>query len=132
MQVFLLIFLFLVFSAKVYAAPIPENMAVKVIVSEAANQGLKGMICVAEVIRKRGSIKGFSGYRRHGWANEPKSIWDLAKRAWEQSKFTNYTKGADHFMSVHTSGIPSWLRYCVKTYEYKDHIFFKEIFHKGG
>ena len=125
-----LIFLFLVLSAKVYAASIPEDMAVKVIVSEASDQGLKGMLCVAEVIRNRGSIKGFYGYRRYGWANELKSVWDLAKRAWEQSKYTNYTKGADHFMSVCISNIPSWLRYCVKTYEYKDHIFFKEIYHR--
>jgi len=109
-----LLFLFLVLSAKVYAAPISGNMAVKIIVSEASDQGLKG----------------FYGYRRYGWANEPKSIWDLAKIAWAKSKYTNYTRGADHFMSVHTSSIPSWIRYCVKTYAYKDHIFFKEIYHR--
>lgn len=124
------IFFFLFFPVSIYAREIPEDIAVKIILSEASNQGLKGMVCVGEVIRHRGSIKGFYGYRRYGWARESKSVWETAKKAWEESQYTNYTKGADHFLSVHVSGIPEWLRYSVKTYEYKDHIFYKEVYHK--
>ena len=46
-----------------YAQEIPPDLAVKIIVSEAANQDFKGMVCVAEVLRHRGSTKGFYGYR---------------------------------------------------------------------
>ena len=118
---------FLTFISSVQAERIPDKIAVKIIVSEGADQGLKGMICIAEVLRLRGSIKGFYGYKSKSMKKEPKSVWELAAKAWEQSRHTNYTKGADHFENIKSFGLPWWAKYCVKTYEYKDHVFYKEV-----
>jgi hypothetical protein len=114
------------FAFKTENGKITDDVAVKIIVSEAADQGLKGMICVGEVIRHRNSTAGFYGYKSNRIIDQPKAIWIMAKRAWELSAHTNYTQGADHFENVRRFGEPSWARYCVKTYEYKDHIFYKE------
>ena len=95
--------------------------------SEAADQGLKGMICVGEVLRHRASIKGFYGYASNRMKHQPKSVWDMASKAWELSARTDYTKGADHFENIHRFGRPWWAKYCIKTFEYKDHVFYKEI-----
>lgn len=99
----------------------------RVIVSEAADQGLMGMICVAEVLRKRGSTKGFYGSKSNRLDRQPPFIWKLAAKAWELSAHTNYTKGADHFENVRKFGRPRWARDCIETFEYKDHVFYKEI-----
>jgi hypothetical protein len=122
---FLIPFLFI---SKVYAHEIPKDIAVRIIVSEAADQGLRGMICVGEVIRHRGSIKGFYAYRSDRIDHQPKSVWNMAAKAWDLSAGTNYTNGADHFENVHRFGQPRWARDCVETYEYKDHVFYREIY----
>ncbi len=106
---------------------IAKNVAVRIIVSEAADQGLKGMICVGEVIRHTNNVKGFYGYKFNRMLDQPKAIWEMAAKAWELSEHTNYTRGANHFENVRRFGEPWWAKYCVKTYEYKDHVFYKEI-----
>ncbi len=121
---FIILFLFI---SNAYAQAVPQDVAVRIIVGEAADQGLKGMICVGEVLRHRASIKGFYGYQSNRMRHEPKSVWDMADKAWKISASTNYTKGADHFENIHRFGLPWWAQYCVKTYAYKDHTFYKEI-----
>jgi hypothetical protein len=121
---FVILFLFV---PKGHAQAIPDSTAVRIIVSEAADQGLKGMICVGEVLRHRASTKGFYGYRSNRIRHQPRSVWDTADKAWALSANTNYTKGADHFENIHRFGPPWWAKYCVKTYEYKDHVFYKEV-----
>ena len=121
---FVILFLFI---SNVYAQTIPQDIAVRIIVSEAADQGLKGMICVGEVLRHRASIKGFYGYQSNRIDHQPKFVWEMADKAWKLSASTNYTNGADHFENIHRFGSPRWVKYCVKTYEYKDHVFYKEI-----
>ncbi len=115
---------------KIYGEEIPDDVAVRIIVSEAGNQGLKGMICVGEVLRRRGSIKGFHGYQASSIKRQPKYILKMAAKAWEQSADTNYTQGADHFANIRRYGKPWWVKHCTKTYEYKDHVFYKEIHHR--
>jgi hypothetical protein len=110
-----------------HADSIPPDIAVRIIIGEAADQGLKGMICTAEVLRRRASIKGFYGYKSNWIYSQPRSVWEMAAEAWKESAYTNYTKGADHFENVHRFGEPWWARYCVKIYEYKDHVFYKEV-----
>jgi hypothetical protein len=109
------------------AATIPQDTAVRIIVSEAADQGLKGMICVGEVLRRRGSIRGFYGYRSNRINHQPKFVWKMARKAWILSATTDYTKGADHFENVHQYGQPYWVKHCVETFVYKDHIFYREV-----
>jgi len=111
----------------VYAQRIPDDVAQRVILSEGADQGLKGMICIGEVLHHRANVVGFYGYRSNWINKEPRSGWKMAAKAWKESAHTNYTKGADHFENIHRFGTPWWVKYCVKTYEYKDHVFYKEV-----
>ena len=130
MFLFRLILGFIIFQTwmtTTHAEMIPHDVAVNVIVSEGADQGLKGMICIGEVLRIRGSVKGFYGYPSNRMKVQPKSVWEMAAQAWRQSAYTHYTKGADHFENVRSFGEPWWAKYCVKTYEYKDHVFYKEV-----
>lgn len=125
-----LVFVFLgpsPFNSRAYAQEISQHTAERIIVSEAANQGLKGMICVAEVLRNRGRTRGFYGYKSNHVDHQSAPVWRMAAKAWELSSHTNYTKGADHFENIHTFGLPRWAKHCIKTYEYKDHVFYKEI-----
>jgi len=115
------------FMPMAHAQKIPYDVAVRIIVGEGGNQDLKGMICIGEVLRHRASVKGFYGYQSNRIAKEPQSVWKQAARAWKQSAYTNYTKGADHFENIRQFGKPWWVMYCVKTYEYKDHVFYKEV-----
>jgi len=117
--------LIMIFSCAAHAEIIPESTAARIIVSEGADQGLKGMICIGEVLRLRASIKGFYGYRKNRMI-QPKSVWRMAAEAWRESAHTHYTNGADHFENIRKFGKPWWARYCVKTYEYKDHVFYRE------
>ena len=118
--------LMVAFQPQARAAEIPPEIAMQILVSEAADQGLKGMVCVGEVLRRRGSTKGFYGYR-FNHRHHPKSVWKMAEKAWRLSAHTKYTKGADHFENIRRFGHPWWVKNCVKTYEYKDHIFYKEL-----
>lgn len=104
-----------------------EQEAIKTIVGEASNQGLIGMTAVAEVIRHKGSLRGFYGLHASHSAHEPKWVWLQAKKAWYASKTTNLTKYSDHFENIHAFGCPYWVKNCVLTFEYRDHKFYKEI-----
>jgi hypothetical protein len=119
--------LFFLAAPRINAQDIPPETAARIIVSEAADQGLKGMICVGEVLRRRASTKGFYGYQWNINIHQPTTIWAMARKAWGLSANTNFTNGADHFENVHAFGSPWWARHCIKTYEYKDHVFFREV-----
>lgn len=126
-RLFLGLVLMLTFISPSSAQSIPKDVAVRIIISEAGDQGLKGMICIGEVLRLRASVKGFYGYKSNRINSQPKSVWEMAARAWDQSAYTHYTKGADHFENIHRFGDPWWVKYCLKTYEYKNHVFYKEV-----
>lgn len=109
-----------------WSAEIPQDKAVHILVGEAANQGFIGMVCVGEVLRHKGSTRGFYGLNAKHSAHEPKWVWNMAKKAWLASKTTNYTKYADHFENLKLD-TPYWVKNCIKTFQWKDHIFYKEI-----
>lgn len=106
-------------------AEIPQDKAIRILVGEASNQGFKGMVCVAEVLRRTGSTRGFYGLHASHSAHEPKWVWEMARKAWMASASTNYTHGADHFENL-KFGIPYWCRNCVITAKIGDHTFFRE------
>jgi hypothetical protein len=112
-------------AAAVQASEIPQETAVRILIGEAANQGEHGMICVAEVLRQRGSIKGFYGLKAKHVDNQPAWVWEQARRAWRASATTNYTAGATHFENIKSFGVPSWARTMRIVYHYKDHTFYK-------
>jgi hypothetical protein len=104
-----------------------DQDAIKVIVGESSNQGLKGMICVGEVIRHNTSLRGFYGLHASHSAKEGAKTWAMAKLAWYKSKYTNYTHNANHFENIRAFGRPYWVKKCILTFEYKDHKFFREV-----
>jgi hypothetical protein len=79
------------------AKALTEAQAVRCLIGEAGNQGERGMQAVGEVLRRRGSIRGFYGYKAPHVDKQPKWVWEQARKAWEQSRTSNLTKGATHF-----------------------------------
>lgn len=109
-------------------AEINQTQAVKAIIGESANQGLDGMIGVAEVIRNRGNLKGLYGLKRESFiSSQPKWVHTQAKKAWEMSLKSDLTKGATHFENVKAFGKPKWAKDMTETVTIKDHTFFKEL-----
>ena len=102
-----------------------EQEAIRTIVGESSNQGYKGMICVAEVIRHNSSLRGFYGLHASHSLREGAKTWAMAKKAWFASLNTNYTRGANHFENINAFGQPYWVKKCIKTYTWKDHVFYK-------
>lgn len=108
-------------------AEINPTQAQKAIIGEAADQGFHGMVGVAEVIRRRGNLKGLYGLKRESFiSSQPKWVHDMAKKAWEESSKSNLTKGATHFENVKAFGVPSWAKSMTKTATIKDHTFYRE------
>ena len=104
-----------------------DKQAIQVIVGEASNQGYKGMVFVGEVLRHKGSIRGFYGLHASHSQKEPAWVWIMAKKAWDRSKLTNFTQNATHFENIHAFGTPYWVKKCKLTFEYKDHKFYREV-----
>ena len=103
-----------------------DEEAVRVLVGEASNQGYKGMVCVGEVIRHNRSLKGFYGLHASHSSKEHAWVWLQAKKAWKASKYSHFTGNAGHFENIHAFGTPYWVKKCVKTFTWKDHVFYKE------
>lgn len=74
--------------------PYTSKNAIRIIVGEAADESLTGMIMHAEVIRRRGHLNGCYGFTASHISGESKKIWQRAKLAWDISKKTNYSNGA--------------------------------------
>jgi hypothetical protein len=121
--------LFLIIGIWLIASPahafVSDTDAVRAIIGE-ANQGEIGMTAVAEVIRARGSLKGIYGFKAPHVDKQPEWVWKMARKAWQASKTTNYTKGAKYFENVKAFGCPYWVKSCVETFRYRDHIFYRE------
>lgn len=103
-----------------------DAQAIRTIVGEASNQGYVGMIAVGEVIRRQGSLRGFYGFKSAHCNHESKRTWQLAQAAWEYSKRSNITHGANHFENIHAFGEPYWVQNSIQTFAYRDHVFYKE------
>lgn len=104
-----------------------DHEAIQTLIGEASNQGYIGMVAVGEVIRQRGSLKGFYGFKNVQQRRISTAESRLALKAWIASKHTNLTHHADHFENIHAFGCPYWVKDCVKTFTYRDHVFYKEV-----
>lgn len=111
------------------ADEIPTDKAILAVIGEAENQGYKGMLAVSCAIRNRGTLKGVYGLINPRITTHKYSykIYDMATRAWFASYYTDITNGATNWENVKAFGCPSWMKRCVETYRYKDHIFFKQL-----
>lgn len=113
---------FLLFCTQIYAE-IPENKAIHCLMGEARGEGLIGMTAVGEVLRKRGNTNGMYGCDSS--FKEPKWVYDLAKRAWADSRSSSYSKGATHFESSDFKR-PKWASKMLVVAKIGKHIFYKE------
>lgn len=111
------------------AAEIPKEKAILAIIGEAENQGFKGMLAVACAIRNKGNLHGVYGsiskrVVKHKYSD---TTYSLAVMAWDESARRDITHGANHWENIGAFGCPSWVKRCVETFRYKDHVFYKEI-----
>lgn len=126
----LLVGIVLIGSCKlVMAENISDKDAVIAIIGEAENQGYQGMLAVAGAIRNRETLKGVYGLK----SKRAKAVFEsngyirrLAIRAWNESLFNDITHGATHWENIKAFGKPAWACEMVKTFEYKDHVFYRE------
>ena len=65
-----------------------NECAVSAIVGEASNQSYDTMICVAQGIRHRGTLKGVYGVNARHNNSESEDTWSAAKEAWDESQYT--------------------------------------------
>jgi len=98
-----------------------DYVVIQTILGESADQPLRGQIATSEVIRRRASIGGWFGSTHKEvvlkdkqfsfWNDQKKAqtwlrkhvtgkAWQTASRAWHDSEFTNYTKGATHYCAA--------------------------------
>ena len=106
-------------------ADVPDDLAIRAIIGEAANQGENGMLAVACALRNRGTLKGVYGVNAKHIDRQPSWVWERARRAWEKSSQVDITKGADHWHNVNREGETYWTVKMTKTVCIKDHCFYK-------
>jgi hypothetical protein len=102
-----------------------DDIAINIIVGEASGEGFQGMQAVGEVLRRSKSWKGFYGAKGKHNRSEPKSVWIMARKAWQASKTSNITRDADHFENIEAFGRPYWADSCQETVKIGHHTFFK-------
>ena len=120
--------LLLVFTVALSAqanSPIKDDLAVRAIVGEAANQGKQGMLAVACALRNRGHLGGVYGVKNPVADKQPAWVWKQAQEAWKLSKTKDITGGADHWENVNAFGKPTWAKSMTQTVVIKDHAFFR-------
>lgn len=88
------------------AQKITDETAIKCILGEAAGESEIGKTAVAEVLRRRGSVKGFVGCNAVGKPSD--ELKREALKAWRRSRWTNYSRSATHFENVRAFGNPWW------------------------
>ena len=122
------IMLFICWSCdEVFADKIPEDLAVRCIIGEAANQGDHGMLVLAEALRNRGTTKGVYGCSASHVVRQPEWVFKKALKAWRESAYSNHTNGATNWENINAFGTPYWAKSMIKTYEYKDHVFYRSV-----
>ena len=106
-----------------FAEEVDNN--VRAIIGEASNQGYQGMLAVAVGIRNRGTLQGVYGVNAKHIDQEPQWVWDMAEKAWAESKDNRIHTGT-HWENIKAFGEPYWVKSMVEVYRHKDHIFYKE------
>lgn len=121
-------------------AAIPTDIAVKILIGEACDQGSIGMQAVAEVVRRR-NVSAFSTLQRKdldafiakqvAWYKTVKKqdLREMAQQAWEKSAHSNLTQGATLYENVQDFGFPkAWDPQRVRRVAMiGKHTFFQEV-----
>lgn len=123
------LFLILITVGICHAETIPKFTIDNIILSiigESEGECFEGKIAVAEVIRRRGSLKGVYGInaprvKKHLYSKE---TYDLCLKAWLESRFTNYSCLATHWEGS-SFKIPYWAKDMKVTARIGNQIFYK-------
>ena len=67
-------------------AAVPDQLAVRAIVGEGANQFDAALLGIASAIHNRGSLQGVYGMNSPVTHTASRTIWARAERAWKQAK----------------------------------------------
>lgn len=104
---------------------ITAHLAQVCILGEAAGESFDGKVAIGEAIRNRGGVSGVYGCDRAKFANsqDAKTKQD-AFRAWEVSKRSSLTGGADHWESTDFK-TPPWSKDMTFTVQIGKHRFYK-------
>lgn len=103
-----------------------DDQAVRVIVGEAADQGLTGMTMVGETIRRRGSIRGCYGINAAHNNTEPAWVWRHARMAWAESASTHLTADAIGWGSIEDFKIKKWAKGKKIVCRYRRQLFYRK------
>ena len=71
---------------------IHHKQAIRAIIGEAANS-YDSMLSVAVGIRNRGTLNGVYGLKAEHIDREPRWVWDMARKAWYESKHNRFHTG---------------------------------------
>jgi hypothetical protein len=120
-----------------------DATAIIVVIGEAESESQTGRIAVAEVTRKRGSLKGIYGanaiivkdghyYRKtkKGLRKIDDATVTLSKAAWFDSRHTNYSKDADGWGNANDIKIfkrQAWFKNCIIVAHIGNHYFWKKV-----
>ena len=121
--ILLAVILLMVWVRVARAEEINDNSAIRAIIGESSSEGYQGMLAVAVGIRNRGTLQGVYGLKAKHIDKEPQWVWDMAKKAWAESKYNRIHSGT-HWESIDFK-IPKWAYSMKEVYRYKKHIFYK-------
>ena len=121
---FLLLFMLIWWNWAKAEIPFTDINCIRACIGEASSQGYQGLLAVAVGIRNRGTLQGVYGLNARHIDREPKWVWDLARKAWQESKY-NRIHSATHWESIDFKK-PKWAYKMKEVYRYKEHIFYEE------
>jgi hypothetical protein len=103
-----------IFLAQPALAHIPDQLAVKAIVGEGANQSDAVLLAIASAIHNRGTLQGVYGVDSPVTRNASPAVWARAKHAWQLAKF-----GVDTAAGCKFFGNPADAPYFLHTLHFK-------------
>lgn len=99
-----------------------DENCIRACMGEARGEGFQGLLAVSCALRNRGTLKGVYGFNAK--FKEPEYVWNMARKAWKESKYKDVTNGATHWESTNFK-VPYWAKDMSVSYRYKKHIFYK-------
>ena len=114
-------------SSPAYAQLPGEEVIIRCMIGEAADQGELGLQAVGEAIRNRGHLKGVYGCKSGLYDTEPQYVRDMARRAWRASERSNLTLNSDHWENIRAFGVPYWAVGKVPAVVISGHAFYNDI-----
>ena len=115
----------IMFSAMAEDIPFTDENCIRAAVGEASGEGYNGLLAVCCALRNRKTLRGVYGFKTQ--RREPERVWEIARKAWEESKDKDIVGGAGHWENITAFGKPYWTKSMQKTVTIGAHTFYKEV-----